>query len=392
MNPQDANIHWHEIEQPAGDPLVPPVDRDAVEAHRAAAYHSYEDFLRNKLAELDRARPQQWHRDYSSIENYQRSIEPMRKRLQQMLGFWVDPPQRALLNIGKHEPLMENVDFTAARFTLEILPNLWTYAVELTPRKPNGAGLLVQHGYAGTPELACGFAQKSNAEDYSYRSMGIRAARRGFHVLAVYHSSGYGKNDDEVPGIPGYPHQPVQYGKNRIHRLALLAGGTMFGLDMMACSRGVDYLCQVPTVDRNRMGIYGLSQGGETAIYLPALDPRLRASVASAFFNHRFHKLVGPTRAMSFLDSNEEDKFFRDTISTFSDADIVSLIAPRAFAVEAGLHDGSVDFEMAVEEFTRAKIHHEKLNLAARVELIAHDRGHISATKRAMEFLTGQLG
>src|SRR5207237_6227226 len=133
--------------------------------------------------------------------------------------------------------------------------------------------------------------------------------------------------------------------------------------------------------------IYGLSQGGQTALYLPAMDPRISASVCSAYFNQRFSKLVGPTRAMSYLDSNEEDKFFSEVVSCFSDSDLVSLIAPRAFAVEAGLHDGSVDFEMSREEFERARVHHEKLRLSGRIEYIPHAEGHISATRRAMESL-----
>jgi hypothetical protein len=388
---------FNAIEQPAGPASVPPVDPAAIEAHRRDTYLSYESFLRERLVERDRARPAKWQRDYSSIEAYERSIAPMRKRLWEMLGFWVEPAERTTLRIGSVELLREAPDFVASRFTLEILPGLWTYAVDLAPKSPAGptrqprAGLLVQHGYAGTPEVACGLTANANGEDYSYRSLGLRAVRRGFHVLAVFHPSGYGAEADEVSGIPGYPHQPTQYGKNRLHRLAIMGGGTLCGLDMMASSRGVDYLMQAPGIDPARVGIYGLSQGGQTALYLPAMDPRLSASVCSAYFNHRIAKLIGPTRAMSYLDSNEEDKFFRDVISCFSDSDLVSLIAPRAFAAEAGLHDGAVDFERSREEFARARVHHDALGIPGRIEYIPHAQGHVSATARAMEFLVEQL-
>jgi hypothetical protein len=388
---QPTEPNWSDIEQPAGLPLVTPVDRAAVEAHRREAYLSYERFLRQQLAALDRDRPAQWRRDYSNPPAYARSIAPMRRQLCDMLGFWIDPSARSPLKSGEREILHDEKDFTASRFTLEILPGISTYAVELAPKSPARSALLVQHGYAGTPEVACGLTANANAEDYSYRSLGLRAVRRGFHVLAIFHPSGYGKLDDEVSGVPGYSHQPAQYGKNRLHRLAIMAGGTMFGLDMMACSRGVDLLLQTPGIDANRVGIYGLSQGGQTALYLPAMDTRITASVCSAYFNHRYPKLVGPSRAMSYLDSNEEDKFFSHVISTFSDADLVSLIAPRAFGVEAGLHDGSVDFERSREEFARARMHYEKLGVADRIEYIPHAEGHVSATHRAMDFLVEQL-
>jgi len=386
--------HLQAIEQPEGPPTVKPVEAGEVEASRKAVYLSYESFLRERLARLDRERAEKWTRDYSGIEAYERSVEPMRAKLKEMLGFWIEPGKRGPVRVRERKTIYEDPKFTAYRFTLETLPGVWTYGVELAPKDANigkRPGLLVQHGYAGTPEVACGLAAKSNAADYSYRSLGLRAVRRGFHVVAIHHPSGYGKDEDEVSGVPGYPHQPTQYGKNRLHRMAIMAGGTLFGLDMMASSRGVDLLEQIPGVDPARIGMYGLSQGGQSALYLPAMDRRVKASVCSAYFNHRFRKLIGPTRAMSYLDSLEEDKFFRDVISHFADSDLVSLIAPRAFAVEAGLHDGAVDFEMAQEEFSRARVHHEKLGLNDRVEFIAHDQGHVSATGRAMDFLEERL-
>ena len=101
--------------------------------------------------------------------------------------------------------------------------------------------------------------------------------------------------------------------------------------------------------------------------------------------------MIGPHRATSYLDSLEEDKFFPDLIRCFSDSDVASLIAPRAFAVEAGEKDSSVDFEKAEAEFRRAKEHYDKLGIPDRIEFIPHRQGHVSATKRAFEFLQEQL-
>lgn len=171
-----------------------------------------------------------------------------------------------------------------------------------------------------------------------------------------------------------------------------MAGGALFGLDMMGASRGVDYLLATGEVDAARVGMYGLSQGGQSAMFLPALDERIQASVESAYFSARLPKLIGPVRATSYLDSSEEDKFFPDVVRCFGDADLVSLIAPRPFAVEAGLLDGAVDFELAKEEYARAAVHWALLGVPERVEFIPHNQGHVSATRRAMEFLCEHLG
>lgn len=390
------NVTWREIEQPAGPPVVSgTVDPKGIDEHRRQTHQSYERFLRGQLEQLDRSRASRWTRDYSSVDAYLRSVEPMRQRLKEMLGFWVEPGQRPKLLRTAEEMLLDEREFTARRFRFEILPGLNTYAVELKPKSPGPhPGLIAQHGYGGTPELVCGLTPLANDEDYAYRSLGVRAAAKyGFHVIAVHHPSGYGTSDDVASGLPQFASHPVQYGKNRLHRMAVMAGGkTLFGLDMMGTSRGVDLLTQCADVDSNRIGMYGLSQGGQSTVFLPALDTRIRAAVASAWFNWRFPKLVGGTKATCYLDSLEEDKFFPDLVGLFSDSDVVSLICPRAFAVEAGLRDSSVDFEFAQREFEHARRHYDLLDSAQNIEFIAHQQGHVSATKRAMEFLVEKLG
>ncbi|MBI4023745.1 MAG: hypothetical protein HY360_02125 [Verrucomicrobia bacterium] len=380
------------IEKPAGPADAPPADAAGVEKHRREVCLSYENFLRKHLADLDRKRPSLWSRDYSSVKTYEKSVKPMRLRLQRMLGFWIEPTQRSPLKTGKPELLLETPDLRVLRFRLEILPRLETYGLELIPlpieKRP---GLLVQHGYGGTPELVCGLTPGANGEDYSYRSLGIRAARHGFHVVSIHHPSGYGNLDESVTSLPGFEQNGRNYGKNRLHRMAIMGGGTLFGLDMMGASRGIDLLAKSPHVLPGKIGMYGLSQGGQSALFLPALDVRIQASVSSAYFNWRFPNLIGPHRALSFLDSQEEDKFFSEVISCFSDCDIVSLIAPRAFAVEAGQKDTSVDFEKSQMEFERAQVHYKKLGIPRQIEFIPHAEGHISATARAFEFLKENL-
>jgi len=39
----------------------------------------------------------------------------------------------------------------------------------------------------------------------------------------------------------------------------------------------------------------------------------------------------------------------------------------------------------------RARVHHERLRVAQRIEYIPHADGHVSATRRAMEFLVEWL-
>jgi hypothetical protein len=310
-----------------------------------------------------------------------------------MFGFWIEPKDRADVVPQDVEVLLETPDFVATRVRFEILSGLETYAVQLVPKsRPVRGGILIQHGYGGSPELACGLTPNANAQDYAYRSIGVRAVRRGFVVVAVHHPSGYGTLNDVIDNsLPGFEQHPTQYGKNRLHRMAQLGGATLFGLDLMASSRGIDMLASRREIDPAAIGMYGLSQGGQTALFLPAVDTRVRVSVCSAYFNDRLPKLIGPIPGTSYLDSREEDKFFGEVVRCFADPNVVSLIAPRAFAVEAGLLDGAVEFEASRRAFARARIHYELLGILDRIEFIPHEQGHVSATRRAFEFLESHL-
>ena len=381
------------IEQAPGPPEVDPVDPQEVDDCRRDTYESYESYLRQWLRGLDARRPQLWNRDYADPAAYERSVEPRRRRFAEMLGFWAEPADRPAIQAADERPLRETDEVTVTRFTYEVLPGLTTYALRLVPKTAGPhPGLLIQHGYMGTPELACGVVATANGPDVSYRSVGLRAARRGYHVIAPHHPSGYGMLGDEVDAsLPDHPDQSVHYGKNRLHRLCLLGGGTLLGLDMLASSRAVDLLVGDARVDPERVGIYGLSRGGQTALFLPALDKRLRASVCAAYFNTRFAKLAGPYSRTNYVDWFAEGQFLPDQVRHFSDADIVSLIAPRAFAAEAGALDGAVDQEAAREEGIRAAGHYRRLGVPERFEVIAHAEGHVSATARAFAFLGEHL-
>src|SRR5688572_17918120 len=123
----------HEIEQEAGPPLVEPVSPGDIDRHRSQVYESYERFLRRRLQTLDEQRPTRWHRDYRSIDAYLRSVEPMRQRLKEMLGFWIEPQQRPPVKVAERELLLQDATLTAYRFEIEIVEGLSTYAVELVP-------------------------------------------------------------------------------------------------------------------------------------------------------------------------------------------------------------------------------------------------------------------
>src|SRR5277367_804652 len=70
-----------------------------------------------------------------------------------------------------------------------------------------------------------------------------------------------------------------------------LAGANVAGLFYLAMRRGLDYLDQLPNVDRSRLAVTGLSGGGWQTIMLSALDPRVLVSIPVAGFSSLISKL-----------------------------------------------------------------------------------------------------
>ena len=383
-----------DIEQKAGPPDLEPVSPELVDEYRKRTYLSYENYLRDWLLKLDATRSSLWRRNYTNPDAYEQSVEPMREHFKEMLGFWSEPNQRQPIEPQDEKLFLETDRAIFSRFRYEIMPSLFTYAIRIVPKTPAPhPALLIQHGYLGTPELACGLATTSNQQEVSYRSFGLRAAQKhGFHVVAPHHPSGYGTlNDETNEPLPHFKDHDCHYGKNRLHRMCVMGGTTLLGLDVLASSRAVDLLSANEYVDKERIGMYGLSRGGQVAMYLPALDRRIKASVCSAYFSTRMANLIGPCSRTTFLDWFSEGQILPDQVKYFADSDVVSLIAPRAFAIEAGILDESVDCNDSKKEFQLARSHYEKLGIVDRITFIPHGEGHVSATIKAFEFLKEKL-
>ena len=162
---------------------------------------------------------------------------------------------------------------------------------------------------------------------------------------------------------------------------------------MFALSRAIDYLETLEHVDVGRIGMYGLSQGGMSALWLPACDKRIKATVCSAYFNVRWRDMVVPggENYVSYIGTEEEDKFFRGQLLEFSDGDIASLICPRAFFVEAGKTDKAAYWKMQLEEFEKVKETYSKLGIEDRCGIEVFEGGHEINFVGAVEFLNRHL-
>ena len=309
-------------------------------------------------------RAKRWKRDYGSLAAYEASVGSNRERLLEMLA--VAPDETAPLD-PVLEPFAQWPECDAFRVTLNVLAGVTARGILLLPKAGGGPSpaVIAQHGMGGDPEAVLGLIE----DDPYYHGFGRKLAGLGYVVFA--HK------------VVSYPEQ-----RPRLHRKALLIGKTLLGLEILKFRRVVDFLASLPGVDADRIGMYGLSQGGLSTLYAAAADRRIRAAVCAAYFNERTPKMiVSDDRYTAFIDTPEHDKFIHGHLAEFSDWDLASLICPRPFMVEAGRGDGAVYWPMLLAEFARVREVYARLGIAERTEVHLHELDHEIHGARSFEFL-----
>lgn len=362
-----------------------------IDQRRRWLYEAFDRYFTQRCYQAFECRGRHWDRHYGSISEYVRSIEPMRAFFADMIGYGGQPectPEPELEDLGATS------EYAVKRLWINVLPGVRQDALLLVP---TGAGrrplVIAQHGLCGTPEEACGFVHDAVKADYSYHRMGIRLAERGFVVLAPHMVGGYGTQESGARFVPSLGSEEWARARTQLYRKAYLIGERLIGTEFMCISRLLDYVSTLPEVDPERIGFYGLSQGGQSALFFPAVDTRIKVTVSSAFFQRRIGKMIDYDYPRTpYIKTFEEDKFFKGWLRYFDDSDVVSLICPRAFAAETGRTDGAVWFEASRAAYEEAREHYHRLGLDERIAYFEHDGGHVARGIESIDFLARHLG
>ena len=160
-------------------------------------------------------------------------------------------------------------------------------------------------------------------------------------------------------------------------------GRTLMGERLWDLMRCVDYLETLPEVDPKRIGCGGLSLGGEMAMWLGAMDTRMKATVSSGFLTRMDQMEKGHCMCWKFPGLRELVDY----------ADIYSLTAPRALQCQNGLKEPAADFTVALAEEAMKEIRliYSDLKHPERVTLVAHPEGHVVDVPSLLTFFTQNL-
>lgn len=331
-----------------------------------------EDFLRAASAAwVQRRNEGLWHRDYSSVQAYARSVEPNRVRWQAAVGNAADVGLPPAVGSILREPFLSDRDVEAHWLTVPVAQGLNARAALAFPRQRSGPLPLViaQHGISSSPERVMGFDDNEGL----YHAYGRALVRAGFAVLAPQHITGV---------------EP----RGRLQRMCLMLGITLWGVEIYKLQRLLDAVLGLPEIDAQRVGMWGISLGGAYTLFTLPLEPRIRAGICTAWFNDRYRKMIiDDPRYSCFLSTREEHIFIPRWLVEFDDADLVSLICPRPVQIQTGKGDGIAWWPFVVEAFKRSKEHYDRLGYGDAIELDLHEGGHEIRLETGLAFLQAHL-
>ncbi len=276
----------------------------------------------------------------------------------------------------KSRKINETDKYTTYEIKFDVWPDVFAWGYLLIPKGiaegEKRPVVVCQHGLEGLPDFVVNDKPKSPGYR-SYRGYATHLAERGFITYA--------------------PHNPYR-GKTLFRqnqRKASPLGLTLYSFILGQHQRMLEWLGGLPNVDAQRIGFYGLSYGGLSAVRIPSLLDGYALSICSACFNDWTRKITALDYRAAYMFTNEYDHFQFNLGSTFNHAEMASLISPRPFMVERGHQDGVAPDEWVAYEYAKVRRHYAALGIPEQTEIEFFTGGHVIHGQGSFDFLHKHL-
>jgi cephalosporin-C deacetylase-like acetyl esterase len=275
--------------------------------------------------------------DTTSLERFRQSADKYRDFFyREVIGQFDEPllPANPRSRVKYDEP-----KWTGYEVALDVFPDVFAYGILLVPKDIKAGErrpvVVCQHGLEGRPEDTI----KGNSN--FYHDFAARLCEQGFVTFAP---------------------QNLYLFTDRFRTLQRKAnplGKTLYSIIVPQQQQITDWLKQQPFVDPARIGFYGLSYGGKTAMRVPALVTNYCLSICSGDFNDWVWKCASTLSPYTYVRMPEYEIFEFDLGSTFNYCEMTALIAPRPFMVERGHFDQVAPDETVAYEFAKTRYLYE---------------------------------
>ncbi len=227
--------------------------------------------------------------------------------------------------------------------------------------------VVCQHGLENVPAETIEPGKWVGASDFA-----ARLADRGFITFA--------------------PHNLYRHGERfrQLHRKANTIGASLYSLITAQHEQWLTWLSSRPEVDASRIGFYGISYGGTTAMFVPPTVEGYALSICCANFN-QWTRMVAGTEAMGYMFTGQWEFPHFNMGGTFSHAELAFLMIPRPFMVERGQHDSVALSSEVASEFAKVQWLYDQFGLGDRTTLEVFSGGHCINGEGTFDFLHRHL-
>jgi len=329
------------------------------------------------LKEIDRARDQRealWKRDYSSADAYDKSMASYRDRLRTIIGA-VDArvPATRFESVDNQQPAVDG-KYGVRSVRWAVLPGINAEGLVLEPAGKTVGTIIAIPDSRWSPDEFCGATPGDSKAPSDLPQLLVS---NGFRVVIPTLLS----RDDDFSGNPEIA-MTNQTHREWVYRSAFEVGRHVIGYEVQKVLAAVDILTAMNEKSKSDLpiGVAGIGDGGQLALYSAALDPRIDTALVSGYFQPRDGVWREPI-----------DRNVWGLLQEFGDAQIAGMIAPRPLVIEAcavpetdgplpvkqgrrgGAAPGQIktaDLAGVQAEFKQAQAIYEKLKAADKIRLV----------------------
>jgi dienelactone hydrolase len=263
--------------------------------------------------------------------------------------------------------------FKGYEVVLDVWPEVFAYGILLVPkgieegeRRPV---VVCQHGLEGRARDVA----DPKIDSHFYHHFAVNLAEEGFVTYAPQNPY-IGNDNFRIIQRMGHP-----------LKLAL------FSFIIGQHDRTLEWLAQQPFVDSERIGFYGLSYGGKTAVRVPPFLDRYALSICAGDFNEWVWKTTNVDTHFSYLLWGEYDMYEFNFANIANYAELANLMAPRPFMVERGHYDEvSVD-QMVASEYAKVRWFYAYMGIPEKTRIEYLSGPHMVYMQGTFEFLRQHL-
>lgn len=275
-------------------------------------------FMREIDASIEH-RAEQWQRDFSSHESYVAAIKPNREKFMKIIGL-VDEREAVKMHLVAtvNQPALvgEGAGYKIFAVRWNSIAGVDAEGLLLEPDNEAVANIVALPDCDWTPEMLVGLTS-GVPEGAQFARRLVENGHRVLVPLLMNREATYSGNPKVR--MTNQPHREF------IYRGAYELGRHIIGYEVQKVLAAVDWFSESNSTAP--VGVIGYGEGGLIAFYAGAVDTRIDAVGVSGYFQPR--------------EPLWREPIYRNVwglLDEFGDAEIASLIAPRALVIESGPH------------------------------------------------------